>query len=207
MRGFVIYTLFIPLLKFLSIMADTETKGKGPKKPKAGDAAAKENQAQNTPGADTLATNTPGPDSNQGNNPPPAQEEPPVTAPPVMPSENNGPGLKSMEDLANIPVPSGEEAERTAQQLADSPEWLAAFVGVVTRANEIIADRNKPAPPTPDELSAMAHERLVKQYGKDFVRAENSTGNKTIFSRKSWNQMPKHKNGWREIIKTMPEVE
>lgn len=103
------------------------------------------------------------------------------------------------------PVPTAKQIEDSAQMLAVNPELLEAFRNTLSRADEIVEERNQPAKKTVEELRADNHEKLVAIYGKDFVTAKKGN-NRGYYSRLSWNKMGKNHLGWTEITDVMPEV-
>lgn len=73
----------------------------------------------------------------------------------------------------------------------------------------VVAEYEKQIAPKPlsvEEMASINYNRLVSQYGKDFVTAQKGS-NKQYFSRHSWVQMPKDKYGWTEITTPLPELQ
>lgn len=201
--------------------------GGSPEDKKEGDDKAGED---NPPGAGTDGDSPEGQDNsnvgagddNTGTGP--EGEQPPAETPPAMPpietganaGDNLGPesqngGSPEVKDRVEepkemtTPVPDAEACKEFGERLSNSPAHLEAFRETIAIADRLIAERNAAPKKTLEEMEVVNYQRLVNQYGKDFVTAKRGT-NKGYFSRKAWNAM-KQKRGWEEIVKTMPEVQ
>lgn len=58
-------------------------------------------------------------------------------------------------------------------------------------------------PTTADEQQ---HLKKVAQFGEGYVDAENVDGRQTTFTATAWGNLPATKDGWKQIVKTPPEV-
>jgi hypothetical protein len=162
---------------------------------------------------------TPAPEQQNGDGQTPAPVEPAVTTPePVVTPAPEEPVVKEetpepevTEPATTIPTPSEEDIENGAIQLANNPHLLEPAKRTIARAEEIIADRNKPAPLSAEEQALADHEAKVALHGPDYVDAKRQLkGHKQpqfrTFSRQTWVTLGNNKSGWVEIAKEMPEA-
>lgn len=161
--------------------ATTETKGKGAK------GATTENKPPVEPNQD------PKPEGNgEPKVEPPVEENASGQMPPIEPIAT----WYDVEDTV-VGVLMGD-----LEAIAQNQRIREACYAVVAEYEKQIA----PKPLSVEEMASINYNRLVSQYGKDFVTAQKGS-NKQYFSRHSWVQMPNDKYGWVEITTPLPELQ